>query len=759
MINRDIDLRLGFPLLAVWIGCLSCFGLVARSPILVGLSIAAVALLVAQSPSRERFAVIGVFVLLGILIAAAAWRIPHSARIDEVLAATPVSHVTFRVTSDATISGSTGFSQIAFEQSLRFSADVIALDGRQEYIPVLVSTPIADTPAMASIWSCDASFRRASGATRFAAFMTCRRPPTPIASPPRFQTMATSFRASLQALSTSRHPDIDGARLLPGLVLGDTTAQTEAVTTALIIAGLGHLTAVSGANVAIVVGAMAWLLRFTRLSVRWRYALLIITVLAFMIVARPSASVVRASVMAAIALTVWLMGAQRRADTAVLGAGLILLLIDPWLALSWGFALSLAATLGLVLLPKFWGVTAQSPRWQRAIAAAAAAALATTPILIAMGSTPTFATIPANIAAEVLVAPATVLGVLAAVAATVNLDPVAWLCADVATVFAHGIVLIATAFAQSPLAVSILGWQGFLFAALGIWWWRYRPTRTVSALRVFMAFCLAFAVMNVRAQAVALPSAWELFVCDVGQGDAALINLGGGSAMLVDAGPDAHAIDTCLVDAGITRIELFVASHFHQDHVGGVQGVLRHDRRIVRALTSRFAQPTVGATLVAHHSDTRPEAALPGMSGELNGVSWQVLLAELPDAPEADGTTINSSSVVLLVQTAHWRVLFTGDIEVAAQERLMQAAASPRVDIIKVPHHGSRSQSAELPRWSAAQIAWVSVGADNPYGHPNAETIAMYRAAGMTVLMTRDCGEIFATPNRSVATSHACQSV
>ena len=191
----------------------------------------------------------------------------------------------------------------------------------------------------------------------------------------RYQSLATNTRANLLALTAGRHPQHLGAQLLPGLVVGDTSAQSDEVTRALRISGLGHLTAVSGANVAIVIAALAWLLSRIGMSPRWRYMVLMCGVLAFMVVARPSASVVRASAMAAIALTLWLTGSHRRAEVVVLATGVILLIIDPWLAVSWGFALSLAATLGLIVLPRFWGMSADSAWWKRLVASSVAACL------------------------------------------------------------------------------------------------------------------------------------------------------------------------------------------------------------------------------------------------------------------------------------------------------------------------------------------------------------------------------------------------
>ena len=102
----------------------------------------------------------------------------------------------------------------------------------------------------------------------------------------------------------------------------------------------------------------------------------------------------------------------------------------------------------------------------------------------------------------------------------------------------------------------------------------------------------------------------------------------------------------------------------------------------------------------------------------------------------------NNASVVLAARIAGHQVLLTGDIEPEAQAAIGEELLQYRFDVVKVPHHGSRYQSPRLPVWASAPVALVSVGADNDYGHPAAETIAGWQKVGAIVARTDLDGDI-----------------
>ena len=171
--------------------------------------------------------------------------------------------------------------------------------------------------------------------------------------------------------------------MLPALVLGDTSAVTDATAAQFRAAGLTHLTAVSGANVTIVCGTVLFAARL--IGPRAAVALAAMTLTAFVIVVQPSASVLRAAVMGAVALLAILTSRRRQAIPALAGTVLALMTVAPQLAVDVGFALSVSATAALVLIAPGWSRRLVARGWPKpvadAVCIAAAAQLVTAPLI------------------------------------------------------------------------------------------------------------------------------------------------------------------------------------------------------------------------------------------------------------------------------------------------------------------------------------------------------------------------------------------
>jgi competence protein ComEC len=245
-------------------------------------------------------------------------------------------------------------------------------------------------------------------------------------------------------------PDERG--LVPGLVVGDVSRMPPSLTDAFRTSGLTHLNAVSGENCAVVLGAVVFAARRSGLGRRQRLVLCAVALAAFVVLARPSPSVLRAAVMGAATLTAAALGRRPQPLALLSLAVLVLVLVDPFLSRQVGFALSVAATAAIVLAaPALTRTLSRSlPRpLAAAIAVSVAAQLACTPLLVAVFGQLTPWAIPANLAAAPAVPPATVLGVLAAVVA-VPLPPVASLLAWAAAVPAAWLALVARGFASMP---------------------------------------------------------------------------------------------------------------------------------------------------------------------------------------------------------------------------------------------------------------------------------------------------------------------
>jgi competence protein ComEC len=251
---------------------------------------------------------------------------------------------------------------------------------------------------------------------------TARGPPESVSAPSTVQRVAGRVRAGLRESAAILPTDERG--LLPGLVDGDVSALPDRVRTDFRTTGLTHLVAVSGANVAIVAAAAFGLARALRLGLRSRTLLAGVAVVGFVILARPSPSVLRAAVMGVIGLAALATGRRRAGVPALAAAVLVLVLVEPSLATADGFVLSVLATGGLLLVAprlrdRFVRVL---PQWfAESLAVAVAAQLMTTPYIALRFSRVSLLSVPANLLAVPAVPPATVLGVVAAAVAPICL--------------------------------------------------------------------------------------------------------------------------------------------------------------------------------------------------------------------------------------------------------------------------------------------------------------------------------------------------
>jgi len=229
------------------------------------------------------------------------------------------------------------------------------------------------------------------------------------------QRAAQAVRARFAAACRDTLP-ADQAAMLPALVLGDTAAVSTATTAEFRTAGLTHLTAVSGANVTIVCGAV--LLSAGLIGPRPAVLLAALALVVFVVVVQPTASVLRAAVMGAITLLAVVSGRRRQAIPVLAATVLALMVAAPQLAVDLGFALSVSATAALVVLAPIWSARLVNRGWPKPLAAAvcvaAAAQLITAPLIAAVSGQFSVVSVLANLAVAVVIAPITVLGTAAA---------------------------------------------------------------------------------------------------------------------------------------------------------------------------------------------------------------------------------------------------------------------------------------------------------------------------------------------------------
>lgn len=562
--------------------------------------------------------------------------------------------------------------------------------------------------------------------------------------------VAADMRSDFIERST-RLPE-PGAGLLPGLAVGDTRAVSTELNDDMRTSGLSHLTAVSGANCAIVVGAVFWLAALCGAGRATRVVAAAVALAGFVVLVTPEPSVIRAAVMAGVAMLSLLLGRPSA------GAGMLalsasgILIADPWLASTAGFALSVAASGALIMLAP--SLARGLARWMPqplalAIAVPTAAQLVCGPVIALFAEQQSLVGLAANLLAAPAAPIATIIGLLACLAAPVPL--LADLLAASAWLSASWIAHTAGITARLPFAqvavvpgVASAALVGLVSVAAGVILadgCRTLPLvrgASASVLAVVLALGGAHVALNGPLASATSPAGWSIAACDVGQGDALLVRSHGRVA-LIDTGPEPEPLAACLRSLGVEHIDLLVITHFDLDHVGGVEavqgrvGALLHgppgesgDERMLQ----RFADG--GATITL---------AGAGLKGDLGGASWQVLWPQRGSEVFPPG---NDQSVVLEVEGGGVpRSLFLGDLSAEAQ-RMLVRTAHLRGDyaVVKVAHHGSGDQDFSLYQDLRPVIALFSAGADNDYGHPRAETLTSLETAGARVLRTDQQGRL-----------------
>lgn len=590
-----------------------------------------------------------------------------------------------------------------------------------------------------------------------AAALYVRGPPAGLGTAPWFQRVAESMRAGLRAACSGL--DEEAAGLLPGLTIGDTSALSQRVEEDFRAAGLSHLTAVSGSNLTITCGTVLLLLRLFRVGPRLSATVAGLALVGFLVLVGPDPSVLRAGVMGCAALLAMALGRSGSALSALSVAVCGLVLYDPEMAMSFGFALSVLATAGLVLLAPRWAAAlirrGVPPGFAEGLAVPLAAFVVTAPVIAGMAGKLSLVSVVANVLAAPVVAPATVLGVLATACAT-WWPFAAQVLVSMAGPEADWLIWVARHSARLPGAVVDWpgGWWGGLLAAMVVvvvaLVLRHRKLRLVVAVVLVVVLLV---VVPVRVIAPSWPpGGWAMVACDVGQGDAlVLATAEPGRAVVIDTGPEPGPVDECLNRLGVTRIPLLVLSHLHADHIGGLPSVF--DGRSVGAIAVGPGRaPSWAWRQVSEEAAKRSIPLLELDSGERlgwPGLALTVLGPRYVSAKAADtqdGTAINNSSVVVRADTSAGRVLLSGDVELAAQADLLADGADVRADILKVPHHGSRYSLPQFLEQVSPRIALVSVGQGNPYGHPSKTTLDTLAAGGVLVARTDTDGDTAVVP-------------
>jgi competence protein ComEC len=562
---------------------------------------------------------------------------------------------------------------------------------------------------------------------------------------------AATLRQSFQ--QQSRGITSDARALVLGLSIGDDSALSGQTAQALQVLSLSHLTAVSGANCAIVLGGVMLLLKRLSIARATRTAVSLLALLGYVLVVGPQPSVLRSALMASVIILAFTSGRKIPPLIALAWSVVLVVLCWPQMSTNLGLILSVAATAAiLVLAPKmFKALKSKMPAWLAAsLSVSLAAQLWCLPLILQLqGGIPTYSVL-ANLIAEPLVAPVTIIGILGLISAWLGL-PFTAMLTWLASLPAQLIVQTSN---LAALPISTLWWPA---GTIGVVTMALLATATSLlfsskrrlALAALVAVGLFWSVSASSAAAnyVSWPAPnWQAVACDVGQGDGIVVRSGTAIAV-VDVGKYPDLIDNCLDRLQVKNINLLVLTHFDADHVAGLSGALK-GRTVELALVTPFVderQLALDAIEMLRDEAGRVVQGECCMSGSLGEATWQIVG---PEANARGAEDTNDASISMTFRLNGFDLFTFADLGERGQMRVVEYHSEllqrrPGIPlVVKVSHHGSADQYPELVESLRAELAIFSVGRDNSYGHPTSRTLRLFENAGARILRTDQQGSI-----------------
>lgn len=554
---------------------------------------------------------------------------------------------------------------------------------------------------------------------------------------------------------SGRPPHAQG--LIPGIAVGDDSRLPPEMVEDMRTTALTHLTAVSGQHISIIVALVIGLSGRRRRLLSAGLAAFALVFLIFLTGAEPS--VLRAVLMGMVALAALVLRKTATALPALALAILLALAIDPWMSLSIGFALSSAATAGIVIGSP--PLRQQLARWTGArgadlIAIPLIAQVACMPLLMILSPTASIWSVLANALVAPVVVPATLCSLGALIALPV-FDPLGQVLLTVASWATAWIAGVAHFFARAPGS----DWPSWLVFAMYILCagliarsssrknWSLPPVCLVAATAMAATTTVITWLLGVLViqPATSKNGSWVLIQCDVGQGHASVVRLAEGRTILVDTGPPDGNVSRCLDKADIDHIDLIILTHHHADHVGALDEVAEHVT-IDEVWLPPVSTPADDDAIQSALDQTGGEIRLHHATTSFDSQHWPIRVL-WPDAGGVCPMTqrdscLNDHSVVVRFHTSP-SILIAGDLEQAGQERLADRYGDElRSDIVLVPHHGSSSQEPDFASAVDPVVSVVSAG-ENTYGHPAKSALELWGSSA-TLLETDKEGDIYVGP-------------
>lgn len=556
--------------------------------------------------------------------------------------------------------------------------------------------------------------------------------------------------------------DARSGAVVTAILIGDRSGLSNEDERRLQEAGTYHVIAISGGNIAILTVLLVGGFRAMRISRRGSAALAIVALLFYGQLTGAPPSVARAVTAAVIYLAGRMLDQRGPALNMLAVAGIGALAASPLAALDPGFILSFGATLGILLgcarafRPRGSGSWFVRLRVEAAglLAATICAELALAPAGAALFSRITVAGLLLNFAAIPLMTIAQIAS-MATLAVSALSDWAARASGTVAHAAAWGLVESARLVDVAPWLSRDVGppawWLMTVYysACLALLTRHRRPAAACVACAA--ALMLAGPPLATRGTLPPRPGVLRVVFLDVGQGDATLVTLPDGRALLVDAGGmpgssfdiGSRVVVPSLRALGVRRIEELVITHGDPDHLGGAESVVRRFLpRVIRE--GAPVPPHPGLRALAAQADASGAVWRTVQAGDVDRISGVEIRVLHPPLPDWERQRVrNDDSIVLEVRLGSVSIVLPGDIGAVPEIQLIRQLSLAPLVVLKAPHHGSATSSTQLFIDAVQPSAVIfSAARRSRFGHPAPAVVARYAAAGVARFGTAEDGAV-----------------
>ena len=590
--------------------------------------------------------------------------------------------------------------------------------------------------------------------------------------------------------------------LLLGLLLGDSSKIDENIEENFKITSLTHILAVSGAQVSYIIAAMYSLLK-RKIGIQKTRVVIIASLIFYMTLTGFSPSIVRAGIMGIILMISGLVFRKNDIINSIAISLFFMLVYNPFLLENVGLQLSYLGTIGIIGFNKtiiliLKNIQIRNRKWKYKInrklilliskikeilAVTMSASLAVVPVMIYHFNLFGTYFLITNLLASIIIGPITLLGTLLVIISFISIN-IAKVLSYILK-FLIDILLFISSFSKLPISkiyipTPTITFIIIIYLSLIISLFIYKvfhernPNTTILRVRNLLALVkykfkqnrddvikkIIIISIIISLCMIFIPRDLQINFVDVGQGDSTFIITPKNKTILIDGGGSntgsfdvgENTLLPYVLDKGYNKIDFMIISHFDSDHVGGLLTILE-EIKVEKILIAKQEEQSENYKRFLNIVKEKNIPVIIGKEGDKINIEKDLYLDILfPESEQIEENMINNNSLVFNMHYNNFSMLFTGDIEEIAEKRIIEITNKSRLkaDIIKVPHHGSKTSSTrELLEIVLPKIALIGVGKDNLFGHPSSETIDKLDELEIKTYRTDINGEIMINVNKS----------